>query len=276
MAGCNVPGGHVSGFTLVTCIAMTLLQSIKRSRHWLPFARVYQRSGLKARVYASALTPPVKTVPEAELFRQLDLTATAGEGSLPDFNPPVPVAAGPMPAEDAAFFARLVRALAPRQVFEFGTNWGVATTILARNTPADARIRTLDVCREMFSAEHLAADPELQMILPREHTGWRYRQEPEAGLKVKQVFDDSMTYLMPPEPKCDLILVDACHQFDFIAKDTANALRGIRPGGVVIWHDFYPDVSSWPDVFRYLSAFAHEHPGVVHVQGTHFAVWQAR
>lgn len=253
---------------------MALLQSIKRSKHWLPFARVYQRSGLKARVYARSLMPRVPTITETELFCRLRVPS-AGAGELPDFQPPVPVEAGPMPPEDAAFFARLVKALAPRSVFEFGTNWGVATTILGLNTPDQTRIRTLDVCREMFSAEHLAADPELQMILPREHTGWRYRQDRKVTAKVHQLFEDSTAYVIPPDYHCDFVLVDACHQFDFVAMDTANALRAVRPGGIVLWHDFYPDVSSWPDVFRYLNVFSRQHAGVVHIAGTHFALWQA-
>lgn len=250
------------------------LQSFRNSAFWRPFARLYQRSGLKARVYSRSLTPPVASMTEGALFQRLGLTA-APSVEPPPFNPPVPVPHGPMPAEDAAFLARFIAALAPARVFEFGTNWGVSTTLMALNTPPQTRLRTLDVCREMFSAEHLAADPELGMILSREHTGWQYRQNPALAGRVEQIFADSLSYEMPAEPACDFVLVDACHQFEFVKKDTANALRCLAPGGWMMWHDFYPDVSSWTDVFRFVSGFAKTHPGVVHVTGTRIALWRS-
>ena len=250
------------------------LHEFKNSAFWQPFARHYQRSGLKARVYSRSWTPPVPSISESSLFERWGLhpRATVGTG---DFAPPVPVPHGPMPPEDAGLLARLVAALAPASVFEFGTNWGVSTALIAANTPLHTQLRTLDVCRDMFSAEHLAADPELAMILPREHTGWHYRQHPLWREKVEQVFADSLTYQMPAEPKHDFILVDACHQYEFVRKDTENALRALAPGGVLMWHDFYPDVSCWPDVFRYVSAFAKSHPRVIHITGTHIALWRA-
>lgn len=254
---------------------MTWLTKFKRSAFWRPFSRVYQRSGLKARVYSRAIIPPVGTVTETELYARFNLTARTPR-EPEKFLPPIPVAAGPMPAEDAAFFARLMAALAPESVFEFGTNWGVSTATIAQNTPASTRIQTLDVCREMFSESHLQSDPELQMILRREHSGWQYHQHPELAAKVTQIFADSLTFEMGAcagRDTHDLILIDACHAYAFVKKDTENALKSLKPGGWIVWHDFYPDVSCWCDVFRYVSKFAKTHPGVVHVQGTHFAVW---
>lgn len=250
------------------------LRAFKNSAFWQPFARQYQRSGLKARVYSRSLTPPVPSISESSLFERWLLTPQPVH-AIPPFEPPVPVPHGPMPPEDAAFLARLIAALAPERVFEFGTNWGVSTALMAANTPPHAALRTLDVCRDMFSPERLAADPELAMILPREHTGWHYRQHPLLRPKVEQIFADSLAFEMPAEPKQDFILVDACHQFEFVRRDTANALRALAPGGVLMWHDFYPDVSCWPDVFRFVSQFAKTHPRVVHISGTHIALWRA-
>ncbi len=250
------------------------LQAFKNSAFWQPFARRYQRSGLKARVYSRSLVPPVPSISESSLYERWRLNARPVV-EPPPFTPPVDVPHGPMPPEDAAFLARLIAALAPASLFEFGTNWGVSTGLMAANTPPHACLRTLDVCRDMFSAEQLAADPELAMILPREHTGWHYRQHPLLRSKVEQIFADSLAYEMPAEPKHDFILVDACHQLEYVRKDTQNALRGLAPGGVLMWHDFYPDVSSWTDVFRFVSGFAKTHPRVIHITGTHIALWRA-
>ena len=254
---------------------MSLLVTLKESALWRPFSRLYQRSGLKARVYSRSVIPPVKTVTAEKLYAMFGLTSKRHH-QCAEFCPPIPVDAGPMPKEDADFFARFVATLSPKSVFEFGTNWGVSTASIALNTPDSSRIQTLDVCREMFSDAHLRSNPELQMILLREHTGWHYRQRPELAHKVEQIFADSITFDMGrqvPGQTHDLILIDACHAYDFVKKDTGNALTGLKPGDCILWHDFYPDVSSWTDVFRYVSQFATAHPGVVHIQGTHFAVW---
>lgn len=251
-----------------------LLQTVKNSRAWLPLARLYQRSGLKARVYSRSWQPPVRTVSEGELFRRLGIGRRNGAVGRP-FQPPVEVVSGPLPPEDFRFFSDLVASLGPRRAFEFGTNWGVSTACLARNSAAE--IWTLDVCREMFGAEELDRDPELAMILPREHTGWHCRTDAEIAPRVRQIFADSMEFDLAAaglEPM-DLVLVDACHKYAFVERDTANAVRGLAPGGVVLWHDYYPDVSGWTDVFRFVNDFARAHPGVVHVEGTHFAVWRS-
>src|ERR1700740_3347220 len=97
------------------------LTHVKRSRAWLPVARVYQRSGFKAKVY-SGFDLRIQTLP------QDDVLALAGRSDRvplapPAFTPPIPADAGPMPAEDTAFFSRFLAALAPARVFEFGTNW---------------------------------------------------------------------------------------------------------------------------------------------------------
>ena len=35
-----------------------------------------------------------------------------------------------------------------------------------------------------------------------------------------------------------LVFVDGCHAYDFVHQDTANALRYLRPGGLIVWHDY--------------------------------------
>ena len=255
----------------------SLLTILRKSALWGPFSRFLQRSGLKARICSRSITPPVKTVTAEELFTMLGITQKPHHQPA-EFCPPIPIDSGPMPPEDAEFFVRFVAALSPKSVFEFGTNWGISTACIALNTPPSSRIQTLDVCREMFSDAHLQSDPELQMILLREHTGWQYRKQPELMSKIEQIFADSMTFDMakqaPGGETHDLIFIDACHAYEFVKKDTENALKSVKRGGCIIWHDFYPDVSRWTGVFRAVSEFAVNHPGVVHVRGTHFALWK--
>ena len=256
---------------------MSLLTSLKRSALWQPFARIYQRSGLKAKVYSRAWTPPVRSISQAEAFALFDLTAKSHQPA-PAFAPPIKANCGPMPPEDADFLARFVAAYQPKRAFEFGTNWGVSTAVLAANSPADSKIWTLDVHRHMFDEAALKADPELQMILLEEHTGWHYKTVPQLAAKVTQIFADSMKFDMASAfteiMDFDLVLVDACHKYDFIQRDTENALKRLAPGACVLWHDYYPQVNSWTDVFCYLNDLARTLPGIVHVEGTQLALWK--
>jgi predicted O-methyltransferase YrrM len=39
-------------------------------------------------------------------------------------------------------------------------------------------------------------------------------------------------------PMADLIFIDAGHEYECVKKDTEEAMAHIKPGGVVIWHDY--------------------------------------
>lgn len=36
----------------------------------------------------------------------------------------------------------------------------------------------------------------------------------------------------------DFVFVDGAHDYQSVRKDTENALRLLRPGGVILWHDY--------------------------------------
>ena len=35
-----------------------------------------------------------------------------------------------------------------------------------------------------------------------------------------------------------MAFIDGCHAYEYVRKDTENALRAVRKGGVVMWHDY--------------------------------------
>ena len=91
---------------------MSAFTTFKNSALWRPFSRLYQMSGLKARVYSRRCVPPVKTISAETAFALFGLTPALWVNA-PEFHPPIPAASGPMPPEDADFFARFVSALSP-------------------------------------------------------------------------------------------------------------------------------------------------------------------
>jgi len=126
----------------------------------------------------------------------------------------------------------LAKCLHPKCVFEFGTHRGFTTYNLTLNVPPDCRVITLD--------RNPIIEPPAVMA---------------AGLQgIQIVTADSLTYdFSRLAGTVDLIFVDGGHDFDSVRSDSENALRMVRPGGVVLWHDYSPML---PDVHRYLDELA--------------------
>ena len=166
----------------------------------------------------------------------------------------------------------------PKRIFEFGTNWGFSTAMFLINTPAETRVWTLDICREIYNLDEISSDRELsEMVLGRDQVGSAYKEMPDWQTRVTQIFQDSLTldWNRGPFPEAfDLILVDACHKYEFVKSDTLNAVQRLAPGGLLVWHDYYPDVSAWSDVFKVVNEFSKSHDNVTYLKNTHIAVWQ--
>jgi hypothetical protein len=61
------------------------------------------------------------------------------------------------------------------------------------------------------------------------------------GHRVCQIYCSSVDWDTSqfPEGFFDTILVDGGHTKDVVVNDTRKALRLLRPGGLILWHDFY-------------------------------------
>ena len=63
---------------------------------------------------------------------------------------------------------------------------------------------------------------------------------------------------------CDVVFVDGSHGYSYVVSDSGKALRMVRPGGLVLWHDYSPESAG---VFRALNELARRVP-LTHIQGT--------
>lgn len=76
--------------------------------------------------------------------------------------------------------------------------------------------------------------------------------------KIVQLHGDSRTFDYESYARSiDLVFVNAGHTYDLVANDTRHALTLLRPGGVIIWHDFAPKSR---DVVQLGREFARERP----------------
>jgi FkbM family methyltransferase len=180
--------------------------------------------------------------------------------------------------DEAAIYAYIYRNAKPRRHLEFGTWEGFGVVVCART--CDAEIWTINLPEGEKSAEGIplygstARDSSggvgTGQVLAGdsgERIGWRYR---EAGFapRVHQILCDSRDFDVSQFAPgfFDTILIDGGHNSDVMASDTRKALQLLRTGGIMIWHDFCPDV----EVLR-----RHQAPrGVVRAVIDNFAEWR--
>jgi predicted O-methyltransferase YrrM len=180
----------------------------------------------------------------------------------------LPHAIGNMTVNELAVIALTCRWLKPSVVFEIGTFNGRTTLNLAANSPAGAKIYTLDIPAP--DEAQLKADREDADYHLLEKTG-NYFHDSEFSCKIEQLWCDSARFDESGlRGKVDLVFVDGAHSYDYVRSDTTKALAMVRPGGVVLWHDY----ASWyPGVYRYLHEILPSHP-LKHIEGTHLAFLQ--
>lgn len=157
-----------------------------------------------------------------------------------------------------------------RLLFEFGTATGKTTYLLARNAPADARIVTLTLDpRTVASYRAAAGDESAARVSALEESVFEtfmYTGSPVAG-KITQHYGDSKAFDESPYlARCDFVFVDGAHAYSYVVSDSRKALRMVRPGGVVLWHD-YSGPRGAHGVFRALNELSTEIE-LLHLAGT--------
>ena len=170
------------------------------------------------------------------------------------------------------FEAWILAVLAKRSalMFEFGTCTGKTAYLWARNLPPGGRVVTLTLGPEQLSQyREGAGDSALATQWAREEstfTRFLYTGT-DVEERITQLFGDSKAFDETPYVgRCDVVFVDGSHAHSYVVSDTAKALRMVRPGGIVLWHD-YSGPSGAVDVFRALNELARTLP-LVHIAGT--------
>jgi predicted O-methyltransferase YrrM len=175
--------------------------------------------------------------------------------------------------DELAYMALITRVLRPKNIFEIGTFRGRTALNFALNSPEDCRIWTMDlppVDRRNIDEQTNAADAA---IVACSDTGVDYRGKDVAG-KIHQLFGDSSKFdFSPYYEQMDIVLVDGAHHLEAVKSDTENALRMIRPGGMILWHDF-ANYGDYNDVTRAVLEILPPEK-IVQIAATELAVYRA-
>jgi hypothetical protein len=88
---------------------------------------------------------------------------------------------------------------------------------------------------------------------------------------IQQFYGDSKQFDESPwAGACDLVFVDGSHARSYVESDSRKALRLVRPGGLVLWHD-YRGARAVPGVYEALNGLARE-VQLVHIAKTSLVV----
>lgn len=175
---------------------------------------------------------------------------------------------GEMPPGELACLCALARLCRPRCVVEIGTARGWTTHHLARNTPADCRIFTVDLPPGRPGDAARFSDPHLVEMARSAPCG--FEDEP----KVTQILHDSTTL----EWQCfldrpvDLALIDGSHLYEHVRADTERLWNLLAPGAIVLWHD-YAMVEVRRGVRKYLLELYRAGCPIGRLAGTRFGVY---
>ncbi len=163
------------------------------------------------------------------------------------------------------------------RMFEFGTCSGRTTYILAVNSAPDAQIHTLTLAPDQ-KTEYTRTDQDDALataaaLKESQFTRFYYTDTPVAP-KVTQIFNDSKQFDESSyHGTCDLIFIDGSHAYSYVVSDTEKAFRMVKPGGLILWHDYKgPRVAA--GVFKALNEYSHIHD-LMHIAGTTLVAYRA-
>jgi hypothetical protein len=177
---------------------------------------------------------------------------------------------------EVAILAQAASSVPPgSEIIEIGTFDGRTALNLAVNAPDGVAIATLDLPANQPTAFPIEASERQYVEKPSSgdrlrscHPRWR-----GAASRVVQLFGDSATYDWSPHfGRAGLVFVDGSHIYDYAREDSETAMRLLRPGGVVLWHDY----GVWPGVTRALDELEGSRSlGLRHIRGTSLVFWRS-
>ena len=136
-----------------------------------------------------------------------------------------------MPPGDLEVLIALVRSVNPRHVIEFGVNVGRTAKAILANVPGIGGYTGIDV--PLTYVPLLAL--QLDNAVP--NPGEMVLDDPRFKLIVSA--RGSLDLTVDDLEPCDAVFIDGDHGLEAVMHDTKLARALVRPGGIIIWHDYH-------------------------------------
>jgi len=127
-----------------------------------------------------------------------------------------------------------------KSIFEIGTLGGLTAYHFAINTSEDARIYTLDLPEKQNSFPELKTTYVDRMHIDcyKKIQKMMFSGKKEEN-KINRLFGDSNSFdFSLYYGKIDFFFIDGSHSYEYVKSDTENALKCVRSGGIIAWHDY--------------------------------------
>lgn len=129
----------------------------------------------------------------------------------------------------------IVKFIGLKNILEIGTYDGNTALNLAANSASDALITTMDL--PSHSNKLNVPEPYVN-VTNKDKIDLQYKNTKYTE-KIVQIYADSTKIRWGEMPvPFDLVLIDGCHYYDYVKKDTENSLKHVKPGGIIAWHDY--------------------------------------
>ena len=189
---------------------------------------------------------------------------------LPNYNPNLVIEkideGGFMSKLEKETLVRMGVAVNAKKVFEFGTNTGQTTAILAKYFE---QVYTIDFYKEMGQFISPVQINEVPSIID---VG-KYCKLPN----VVQLYGDTLSKntrleLMTLNHNFDIVIVDGGHDYLTCLNDSLLALVIVKPGGLIVWHD-YKDANIGKDVMKAVNLVSGIIGNIYHIAKTWLAFY---
>ncbi len=132
----------------------------------------------------------------------------------------------------------LARARGCRRFFELGTFDGTTSANVAAGLEG-GEVLTIDLPAGRVEHVRLPVSAADQQYILKDEIGAKLRHLPPGAATVTQLLCDTATFdFSPYHSSCDMVFVDASHQYEYVINDSTVACELTRPGGTILWHDY--------------------------------------
>jgi predicted O-methyltransferase YrrM len=176
---------------------------------------------------------------------------------------------GNLTYKELIILSTLVKFYEPKNILEIGTFNGVTTLHLAMNSPDDSKIQTLDLVKISPSILSFTLKEDVKYIVDEKKKNKAYHDTSYRS-KIVEHEGNSIEYDFKIFGKLDFVFIDGGHSYEVVKSDTEKALKSLKNGGVIVWHDYCPNCEG---VYFYLNSLPLD---LVHITGTSFVFYEKK
>jgi len=139
--------------------------------------------------------------------------------------------------DEIVFLASIAKHLQPKKLFEIGTCAGRTTINLAQNLDQIDAFFTLNLPPDSSCQNDWIEQDKKLFEYSKNMIGKRWHVPPY-DTRITQLYGDSFQFDFSPFKEMDLVFIDANKRKEYVLSDSQNAWNMLRPGGMLLWHDY--------------------------------------